>query len=81
MPKVSFYGGPYDGKEADLPFLPDVLIGETMDGDFGDTVIDLRVSTYVYKLAHPNGSDEPYEYIYLRERPKLEEWFRDPPKP
>lgn len=82
MPKVQFYGGPYDGKEADLPFTPDLLIGETMDGDWGGGMMDFRVSTYVYQLDFPNGDNEPFEYRFRRDRPAdLGEWISLPPKP
>lgn len=80
MTKVVFRGGPYDGAEAELPFVPTLLIGENAvdhyrDND-GKEVFDLRVKTYVYHLTFPSGEEEPVCYQFRTDRPRsLEEWL------
>jgi len=80
MSKVEFFGGPYDGKSFDMPFIPDVMVFKTMDGENklenGKFTFDARVSQYIYRLEFPNGENEPFAYrLKLREPKDLYEWF------
>ncbi len=82
MALVTFHGGPYCGKQCDLPFLPQLLVGIQMDGDCGpkDGVIhvDLKPSKYIYQLTHPNGENEPFLYRLREWMPQdLAEWYGD----
>lgn len=77
--RVSFFGGPYDGREGTLPFLPTFLALHDMDGEWGrdeegKTVMDFRLSEYIYLLTLPRGDEAPAVY---KHRPSidLQEWL------
>ena len=66
--KVNFIGGPYDGRDGNLPFLPPVLVAyEGGDIDTGTTPgpprgADFTMTKYTYMLRFPNGDQEPFAY-------------------
>jgi hypothetical protein len=69
MPKINFCGGPRDGAEIDVPFLPDQISFRNLDldikppDDSGRSEFDSSIRAHwVYLLDVPSEDERSYRY-------------------